>query len=709
MAQRFKGFNPEQTATLLRRMGYTGSSDAKTMDQFIAANPAAAAKLGKYTETASRMIAGKPAAQAVPMSSTIRAFAVGGAVKPDETSNVTAATSVANTGRSMADLVGEATAPSANTTANTTANTNVVTGSGTSSSPMDTGPTAKELAERKKKREEKRRQEAIKAGQQELVTNAFTDPTQVITPVEGGDVATQQNQFIKAGTGNVAQDADATAQGVTNVSTATTPATTAATTYDATKVTPAVTNALGGVEAARGTVSGNAQVTAQTQDPTTLAQLNVDAAQIAQAQTVQAPAARALQAGEAVQGSAVDMAKVADATNIVAAQAEPSKAATVQGQLEGLMTQFEGGKTPAWAAGAMRSATAALASRGLGASSMAGQAIIQATMESALPIAMADAQTRANFESQNLSNRQQAAMLGAEQRAKFLEMDFDQNFQSRVINAAKISDIANMNFTAEQQIALENARMAQTVDIENLGARNAKILADAAAMSQMDMANLSNRQQAAVQNANSFLQMDMANLSNEQQTAMFKAQSIVQSLFTDQAAENVAKQINAASQNQVTQFYAGLSSQTSQFNASQQNAMKQFNVSEVNAMTKFNEEQEQQVRLFNAENTIAIAQANAKWRQEIATTEFASQHEANMQNALSATSLSAEALGQIWQRENDLMDYAFRASESEKDRLASIAMAKLTHEQEAKYQSDVAKGQLVASLFSSDSPLWSIF
>ena len=77
-------------------------------------------------------------------------------------------------------------------------------------------------------------------------------------------------------------------------------------------------------------------------------------------------------------------------------------------------------------------------------------------MESALPIAMADAQTQSQFESMNLSNRQQRIMLAAEQRAKFMGQEFDQEFQTRVINASKISDIANMNFTAEQQVQLEN-------------------------------------------------------------------------------------------------------------------------------------------------------------------------------------------------------------------------------------------------------------
>jgi hypothetical protein len=271
--------------------------------------------------------------------------------------------------------------------------------------------------------------------------------------------------------------------------------------------------------------------------PDQLAALGLTVEQIDQARTVIAPAPRVVQAGEMISGSTVDMAAVDKAVNFEAATGAPSSAGTVQGQLTSLMQDFEGdAKTPAWAAGAMRAATAALASRGLGASSMAGQAIIQATMESALPIAMQDAQTNAGFEIQNLSNRQATAMFGAQQRAQFLGMDFDQKFQTRVANASRIADIANMNFSADQQIALENARMAQTVDLTNLSAKNAKIMADAATLSQMDMTNLNNRQQAAVTNAQSFLQMDMQNLNNEQQTSVFKAQSMVNTLLSDTAA-----------------------------------------------------------------------------------------------------------------------------------------------------------------------------
>ena len=165
--------------------------------------------------------------------------------------------------------------------------------------------------------------------------------------------------------------------------------------------------------------------------------LNIRDVQAAQGtgQQIVSPSKRALQQGELVSGAANAEQSAQFLEGIEAATGAPSSAATVQGQLTNLMSDFEGGKPPPWAAGAMRQATAIMAQRGMAASSMAGQALVQAAMESALPIAMQDAQTVASFEAQNLSNRQQRAMLAAQQRATFLGMEFDQEVQARVQNA----------------------------------------------------------------------------------------------------------------------------------------------------------------------------------------------------------------------------------------------------------------------------------
>jgi len=408
---------------------------------------------------------------------------------------------------------------------------------------------------------------------------------------------------------------------------------------------------------------------------------------------------------ELVSGSANAATAAKFTEQMQADTALPSTKATVAGQLDMLMRDFEGGDTPAWAAGSMRAATAAMLQRGLGASSMAGQAIIQATMESALPIAMADAQTQASFEAQNLSNRQAKSMLAAQQRAAFIGQEFDQAFQARVQNAAKISDIANQNFSADQTIQLENSRAAQTLSLTNLSNTQALVMSEAAALAGLDTQNLNNRQQAAVQNAQNFLQMDMANLTNQQQTAMFKTQQNVQALFTDQAAENASKQFNASSTNQTNQFFANLATQTAQFNAAQTNAMDQFNVNAVNGLREFNSNIQQQRDMFNAQNGLVIAQANAKWRQDLTTLNNATQNESNMSFAQTINGLTSKNIDAIWQRERDIMSNVNQSTESAKDRALQILVAdkELASAKEAlDYAEDVSNTQLLTRFLFPD-------
>jgi len=419
---------------------------------------------------------------------------------------------------------------------------------------------------------------------------------------------------------------------------------------------------------------------------------------------------REIQDGEIVSGASADATKAAKFTEqIDAATATPSEKATVQGQLVGLMEQFDGTTPPAWAAGAVRLANQQMAARGLSASSMAGQAIMQAAMESALPIAQADAATQAQFEAQNLSNRQARAMLAAEQRAAFIGQEFDQEFQTRVINASKISDIANMNFTADQQVQLENARAVQTMNLENLSNRQAMVLAEASALANLDMGNLNNRQQTAVQNAQNFLQLDMANLSNEQQTEIFKSQQIINSMLTDQAARNAAMQFNAQSENQANQFYDNLNSTINMFNAEQQNAQERFNAGQVNAMSQFNAEMKNQREQFNAQNQLVVDQSNAQWRREIATADTAAINRANELNAINTLDISNTAYNNLWQMYSDQMKFAFDASESEAQRLNSIALQQLANDasfnlQNMKndYNSSAAFGGAIVKMLTTD-------
>ena len=535
-------------------------------------------------------------------------------------------------------------------------------------------------------------------------------------------------------------------------------------------------------------------------------------AQIAEDQMAQAQAMTMDGLTDDATAVAVKLEKftVDDGTLALAMQGDVGALDTVEGQLSQLMKDFDDG-TPAWAAGAIRAANAAMASRGLGASSMAGAAILQAAMESALPIAQQDAATFASMNMANLNNRQQTALTNAaaQQGLQLQNLSNEQqtalanssnafalqsqnlsNMQSTVIanaqiksalqgqnlsnqqqsnlaiaarfaevanlnlsnkqqtalqnnssqlqtnlanlssksqayitnanlgaslqgqvlsneqqvaisNAARFSEASNITFSAEQQTQLHNSSLMQTIGLAELSSAQAATLQNAAKTAGMDIANLSNRQQAAVENARAFLQMDLTNLSNEQQTAMFKAQATQQAILSDTAAENAAKQFNASSENQTNQFMANLKSQTEQFNAAQKNAVSQFNAGQKNAAAKFNTQVKEQRNQFNATNALVVAQANAQWKQNVTTLNTAAQNQANAADAAAANAFTSTTMDQVWQRERDLMDYAYKSSESDKDRALDIVLAdkKYDEYQEARDdQEETSKWRLATSL-----------
>ena len=644
MAKRFGGFTPEQMGKIIPEMqGMQADEQAK----FLAATPGAAARVGKMTEAAQNRIG-------MAYGGLVKGgYAVGGfAVDP----NTNAQQALLTTDGEMYDESDPKNfgnfGPEVNSDADIRAALDGNDGS------TEEAPIAKDA--------------------KGFVSDAMTDPKSLVTKADVVKTEITDDQKIDTSTGQLTGDAPAgtvtTAAPVQNV---TAPDKTPAVKVEPTLTQEGVQGVVDKLVAATGKPSDEALADAATMAPDELAQLGLDAAQIKEAQTVVAPDARELEDGELIEGSTVDMSRVKKETNFEAVTGAPSTDATVQGQLTGLMQDFEGAEPPAWAAGAMRQAAAMMASRGLSASSMAGQAVVQAAMESALPIAQMDSQTFAKFESQNLSNRQQTAMFAAEKRAEFLGLEFNQEFQSRVANASKISDIANMNFTAEQNIALENARMAQSVDIANLSAANAKVLSDAAAMSQLDLTNLSNRQQTQVQNAKAFLDMDMANLSNTQQTTLFKAQQLTNSMFSDQAATNAAAQFNASSEMQTEQFFANLTSTVSMFNTEQIAARDRFNAGESNAMEQFNQGLVNMRDQFNAANSLVVEQANAAWVQSVSTADTAAQNMANRDEAMAASEMTSLAFNGMLQEARDLMSFAWQTEDSNANRATQLAISKI--------------------------------
>lgn len=337
------------------------------------------------------------------------------------------------------------------------------------------------------------------------------------------------------------------------------------------------------------------------------------------------------------------------------------KEALVSVQMESLMAGMEDGEIPMWARPALKQVENKLADRGLSRSSVGRDALFNAIIQSAIPLAQSNAQAIQDATSQdkqiaasflaknaelqqqmdiaNMSNDQQMRLanlsalnaassdnLNAKQQTELAnlnarlqtnitqaniaaqmnvaQLNVDQ--QRAVENASMVANVDLNKFNAEQQVELANSKFMQTMVQTEFTADQQTMLQNATAMASMDLAAADQRTKLAITNASNFLQMDMANLNNEQQAVMFDQQSKQQKLLSDQAAENAARQFNAASQTDVDKFMSSLSATIKQQNAAQINAMRQFNATEVNRQ-----------EAIRAGNTLEAEKATAQLRADV--------------------------------------------------------------------------------------------
>jgi len=365
--------------------------------------------------------------------------------------------------------------------------------------------------------------------------------------------------------------------------------------------------------------------------------------------------------------------------------------ALVSNQIDSLLSGIEEGNIPPWASPAVASVEAMLAQRGLSASTVGRDALLNAIITSALPIAQSNAQAIQNSVAQQKSIEATAALKNAEMAQ-----------QTALFNAQNVFQMDMAQFSADQQRAINNAKFFQTTSIQNASMEQQGIVQDAVLMSQRNLAEADQNTKFAIQNAQAFLAMDMANLNNQQQSNVLKAQQLQQRLLSNQAAQNAAAQFNATSEQQTNQFMASLNTQISQFNAQQTNAMAQFNTTQKNAaearrvanefearkldaqmatdIDKFNAAQAAAREQFNVTNATAIAQSNVAWRRQANTADTAAINAVNQQNAQNAFGLSASAQNFLWQELRDEADYIFKRWDNDEQRKASLMIAALGNE-----------------------------
>jgi len=307
---------------------------------------------------------------------------------------------------------------------------------------------------------------------------------------------------------------------------------------------------------------------------------------------------------------------------VQAAIAALPQEALVSVQLENLLAGIDEGTTPAWARPAVQLVESRLNARGLSVSTVGRDALFNAIIQTALPIAQSNATALQQRANQNLSNEQQANLQQASQEMQ-LRLTNVANRQTSESQSAQLAQQINLTQgEMKQQVALTESQQAQQVRLQSLQNEQQAEMANLGNDQQIELANLQVEAQrlganqsavnqerlAEMQVAASFLtknqefkqQMEIANLSSDQQMRLAfltaKNQAEAQNLTAAQQTElaNLNKNL------EVNKITAGLAQQMglAQLNVDQQTAIR--NAATVANMDLAKFSAEQQIELSNS-------------------------------------------------------------------------------------------------------------
>ena len=301
---------------------------------------------------------------------------------------------------------------------------------------------------------------------------------------------------------------------------------------------------------------------------------------------------------------------------MTAAQGAITSDATVKGQLESLQTEVStalasGNPLPVWARGAAKATEAAMANRGLSASSMAAEALAEGIMQSAIPIAAADAATYKQMIFQNLSNNQQAAITNAQ---AYLKMDL-------------------ANLSNRQQANLQNINTRQTFLLSDQAASNAAFQFNASSQNQVNQFYDKLSTTIADQNA---ARADAMNKFAEAEKSKINALNAQNTIAVNEAnakREATLNQYNATLENQRQQFNTNNQKEIDQSNVVWRRAINTANTAAVNAANQANAQ-----NLLNLSNW-ALSSLWQQWRDEASWVNTSSENQENRNHNLAMASL----------------------------------------------------------------------
>jgi len=360
---------------------------------------------------------------------------------------------------------------------------------------------------------------------------------------------------------------------------------------------------------------------------------------------------------------------------VQAAIAALPEEALVSAQMQSLLGGMESGVIPAWARPAVSAVEQKLASRGLGISTVGRDALFNAVIQTALPMAQSNAQALQANAAQNLTNQQQsnieAARLNAtrklsnlsnqqtsaSQTAQFAQnlkvLQSQQNQEATLLSAqnqqqTNVQNLQNRQRTAElqsqnqQQINSQELGNSQQIELAELEIKNQTEQQNMTAVNQERLAEFQVASDFLAKNAGFKQQMELANLTNDQQMRLANLSSRNQAGSENLSAEQQTElaNLNVKMQTNITSANLAAEMNVAQLNVDQQRAITNATTQSKIDLTKFSTAQ--QVELANSAFMQNTSLANLNTRQQTALQNATAMASLDLSTADSRTKLSIE-------------------------------------------------------------------
>ena len=329
--------------------------------------------------------------------------------------------------------------------------------------------------------------------------------------------------------------------------------------------------------------------------------------------------------------------------------------ALVTTQMDQLLAGLEGGNTPLWARPAVEQAEAMMAARGLGKSTVGRDALFNAIIGAAMPLAQSNATALQKRSSENLGYQNAAAQFNAEMQQQIKMQLNDAQTKFIGLNAELRQGMELANLDARNKMEMVNLEYMNAAERENMSAEQ-----------ETRLTNLRKEVEVGKQNSQVKTQFGMQDLENRQRTSEQNIKVKNDVMFKQLDTTMLAQEINAKSENEVNMFVEKL------------NTSAEMQFQSITAdIGKFNAGLEDSKQKFNSANYTQILSANTSAAVKRNTFNTAGENAVNATNAQNVFGMSMAATAFLNQDYRDLGSWANGESMQAAALTANLLIAKM--------------------------------